>query len=172
MPHPGLLHTYSKWQRNQRVRDAVAKAAPGEVRLREINAGFGIQSAATTVATMVPVMLPPTMLQPPGTLVQPVVGVIVGGTMVGETKIDLATGGKNCSLAKLLADLFSPKPQPTTKKKLSLLRCHALPDRMPPLDKSPSPVGGRQRNSRATPIYPSTTLPAKRFARFALLSMK
>ena len=129
MPHPGLHHTYSKWQRNQRVRDAVAKAAPGEVRLREINAGFGIQSAATTIATMVPVMLPPTMLQPPGTLVQPVVGVIVGGTMVGETKIDLATGGKNCSLAKLLADLFSPKPQPTTKKKTltSALPCSSRP---------------------------------------------
>ena len=74
---------YSKWQQNQRVRDAVAKAAPGEASLCEINAGFGIQYAATTVATMVPVMLPPTMLQPPGTLVQPVLRLIVGRTMVG-----------------------------------------------------------------------------------------
>ncbi len=48
---------YSKWQQNQRVRDALAKAAPGEARLHEINAGFGIQSAATTTkATMVPVV--------------------------------------------------------------------------------------------------------------------
>ncbi len=78
---------------------------------------------------------------------------------------------KTARWQKLLADLFSPKPQPTMKKKLSLLHCHALPDLMPPLDKSPSPVGGRQRNSRATPIHPSTTLSAKRFARFALLSM-
>ena len=85
---PVYLRThYSKWQQNQRVRDAVAKAAPGEARLCEINvnAGFGIQSASTTEAiTMVPVLLPPTMPQPQGTLVQPVVGVIVGGTMVGS----------------------------------------------------------------------------------------
>ena len=74
---------YSKWQQNQRVRDAVAKAAPGEARLRVINAGFGIQSASTTEATMVPVLLPPTMPQPQGTLVQPLVGLIVGRTMVG-----------------------------------------------------------------------------------------
>ncbi len=81
---PVYLRThYSKWQQNQRVHDAVAKAAPGEARLRKINAGFGIQSAATnTKATMVPVLLPPTMQQPPGTLVEPVVGVIVGGTTV------------------------------------------------------------------------------------------
>jgi len=78
---PVYLRThYSKRQQNQC--DAVAKAAPGEARLHEINAGFGIQSAATPVATMVPVMLPSTLLQPPGTLVQPVLGVIVGGTMV------------------------------------------------------------------------------------------
>ena len=38
---PVYLRThYTKWQRNQRVRDAVAKAAPGEARLREINAGL------------------------------------------------------------------------------------------------------------------------------------
>ena len=81
---PVYLRThYSKWQQNQRVRDAVDRAAPGEERLREINAGFGIQSGTTTKATMVPVLLPPTMPQPRGTLVQPVVGVIVGGTMVG-----------------------------------------------------------------------------------------
>jgi hypothetical protein len=81
---PVCLQTrYSKWQRNQRVCDAVAKAAPGEARLRELNAAFGIQSAATTKATMMLVILPPTMQQPPGTLLQPVVGVVVGGTMVG-----------------------------------------------------------------------------------------
>jgi hypothetical protein len=79
---------------------------------------------------------------------------------------------KTARWQKLLADLFSPKPQSTMKKKISLLHCHALPDLMPPLDKSPSPVGGRQQNSRATPIYPSTTLPAKQFARFELLFMK
>jgi hypothetical protein len=57
---PVYLQThYSKWQRNQRVRDAVAKAAPGEARLHELNAAFGIQSAATTEATMMPVILPP-----------------------------------------------------------------------------------------------------------------
>jgi hypothetical protein len=78
-----LCTHYSKWQRNQRVRDAVAKAAPGEAWLREINAGFRKQSASTTEATLVPVLLPPTMPQPQGTLVQPLVGVIVGGTMVG-----------------------------------------------------------------------------------------
>ena len=77
---------------------------------------------------------------------------------------------KTARWQKLIADLFSPKPQPTTKKKIP--QCRALPDLMPPLDKSPSPVGGRQRNSRATQIYPSTTLPAKKFVRFALLSMK
>jgi len=82
---PVYLHThYNKWQLNQRVRDAVAKAAPGEVRLREINAGFGVQSAGTAEATMLPVILPPTLQQSPGTLMlQPVVGVVVGGTMVG-----------------------------------------------------------------------------------------
>jgi hypothetical protein len=75
---------YSKWQQNQRVRDAVAKAAPGEARLRVINAGFGIQSASTTEATMVPVLLPPTMPQPQGTFVQPLVGVIVEEQWLGE----------------------------------------------------------------------------------------
>jgi hypothetical protein len=43
---------------------------------------------------------------------------------------------------------------------------------LPLLDKFPSPVGGRQRNSRATQIYLSLTLPAKQFARLSLLSMK
>ena len=87
---PVYLRThYSKWQRNQRVRDAVDRAAPGEARLREINAGFGIQSAGTVGTStppetaMVPVILPPTLQQPPGTLLPPVVGVVVGGTMVG-----------------------------------------------------------------------------------------
>ena len=78
-----LCTHYSRWQRNQRVRDAVDRAAPGEARLREINAAFGIQSAATTEFAMVPVILPPTMQQLPGTLLQPVVGVVVKGTMVG-----------------------------------------------------------------------------------------
>ncbi len=86
---------YSKWQQIQRVRDAVAKAAPGEARLHEINAGFGIQYAATTTeATMVPVLLPLTMQQPPGTLVEPVVGVIVGGTMVGGAPPTSGEDGK------------------------------------------------------------------------------
>ena len=81
---PVYLRThYTKWQRNQRVRDAVAKAAPGEARLREINVVFGTQSTAASEATVVSVLLPPTMPQLQGTLVQPVVGVIVGGTMVG-----------------------------------------------------------------------------------------
>jgi len=53
-----------------------------------------------------------------------------------------------------------------------LRRYRAPPDPMPPLDKSPSHLGGRQRNSRATQICPSSTLPAKRFARFPSLSMK
>ena len=94
--------------------------------------------------------------------------------MVEEMRlcVRLLQVAKTARWQKLLADLFYPKPQPTTKKKLLLLDCHALPDLMPLLDKSPSPVGGRQLNSRATPIYPSTTLPAKRFARFALLFMK
>jgi hypothetical protein len=35
-----LCTHYTKWQQNQRVRDAVAKAATGEARLREINAGL------------------------------------------------------------------------------------------------------------------------------------
>ena len=83
---PVYLRThYSKWQRNQRqrVRDAVAKAAPGEARLHELNAALGFKPAATTEAAMLPVVLPPTMHQPPGTLLQPVEGVVVGGTMVG-----------------------------------------------------------------------------------------
>ena len=81
---PVYLHThYGKLQQNQRVRDAVAKISPGEARLREINAGFRIQSAGTTNATMVPVILSSTLQQPPYTLLQPVVGVVVGGTMVG-----------------------------------------------------------------------------------------
>jgi hypothetical protein len=81
---PVYLRThYSRWQQNQRVRDAVDRAAPGEERLREINAAFGIQSAATKEVAMVPVILPPTMQQLPGTLLQPLVGVVVGGTMVG-----------------------------------------------------------------------------------------
>jgi len=81
---PVYLRThYSKWQQNQRVCDAVAKAAPGEARLRELNAALGFKPAATTEAAMLPVVLPPTMHQPPGTLLQPVEGVVVGGTMVG-----------------------------------------------------------------------------------------
>ena len=82
---PVYLRThYSKWQRNQIVRDAVAKAAPGEARLRELNAALGFKPATTTKAAMLPVVLPPTMQQPPGTLLQPVEGVVVGGTMVGR----------------------------------------------------------------------------------------
>ncbi len=81
---PVYLRThYSKWQRNQRVRDAVDRAALGEARLREINVVFGTQSTAASEATVVSVLLPPTMPQPQGTWVQPVLGVIVGGTMVG-----------------------------------------------------------------------------------------
>jgi hypothetical protein len=81
---PVYLRThYSKWQRNQRVRDAVAKAAPGEARLHELNAALGFKPPTTTEAAMLPVVLPPTMQQPPGTLLQPVEGVVVGGTMVG-----------------------------------------------------------------------------------------
>jgi hypothetical protein len=92
---PVYLRThYNKWQRNQRVRDAVARAAPGEARLREINAGFGIKSAAAAKGTMVPVLLPPTMPQPRGTLVQPVLGVIVGGTMVGGAPPSRGDDGK------------------------------------------------------------------------------
>ncbi len=73
----------------------LAKAAPGEARLRKINAGFGIQSAATTTkATMVHVLLPPTMQQQPGTLVEPVLGVIVGGTMVGGAPPTKGEDGK------------------------------------------------------------------------------
>ncbi len=86
---------YNKWQQNQRVCDAVAKAAPGEARLHEINAGFGIQSAGTTGATTVPVILPPTLQQLPGTLMlQPVVGVVVGGTMVGGAPPTRGVEGK------------------------------------------------------------------------------
>jgi len=81
---PVYLRThYSKWQRNQRVRDAVDRAALGEARLREINVVFGTQSTAASEATVVSVLLPPTMPQPQGTWVLPVLGVIVGGTMVG-----------------------------------------------------------------------------------------
>jgi hypothetical protein len=82
---PVYLRThYTKWKRNQRVRDAVAKAALGEARLREINAGFGMTSAAATETRTVTVLLPPTMPQPQGTLMlQPVLDVVVGGTMVG-----------------------------------------------------------------------------------------
>jgi len=81
---PVYLRThYSKWQRNQRVRDAVDRAALGEARLREINVVFGTQSTAASEATVVSVLLPPTMPQPQGAWVQPVLGVIVGGTMVG-----------------------------------------------------------------------------------------
>ncbi len=92
---------YSKWQQNQRVHDAVAKAAPGEARLRKKNAGFGLHSSATTTkATIVPVLLPPTMQQPPGTLLQPVVGVIVGGTMVGGAPPTSRDDGNKCQQGK------------------------------------------------------------------------
>ena len=84
---PVYLRThYGKWQRNQRVRDAVAKAALGEARLRELNAatfGLYLQPSTTTRTAMMGVTLPPTMQQPPVALLQPVVGVVVGGTMVG-----------------------------------------------------------------------------------------
>jgi hypothetical protein len=85
---PVYLRThYSKWQRNQRVRDAVAKAAPGEARLRELNAatfGLYLQPSTTTQTAMMGVTLPPTMQQPPCTLLQLAEGaVVVGGTMVG-----------------------------------------------------------------------------------------
>ncbi len=53
---PVYLRThYSKWQRNQRVRDAVAKAAPGEARLHELNAatfGLYLQPSTTTQTAM------------------------------------------------------------------------------------------------------------------------
>jgi hypothetical protein len=66
---PVYLRThYRKWQRNQRVRDAVAKAAPGEARLCELNAALGFKPPTTTKAVMLPVVLPPNMQQPPGTL--------------------------------------------------------------------------------------------------------
>ena len=98
---PVYLHTHcSKWQQNQRVHDAVAKAAPGEARIQEINAGFGIQSAATTEATMVPLLLSPTMPQPQGTLVQPVLGVIVGGTMIGGAPPTRGDDGNKCLRGK------------------------------------------------------------------------
>ena len=78
---------YSKWQRNQRVRDAVAKAATGEARLRELNAatfGLYLQPSTTTQTAMMGVTLPPTMQQPPCTLLQLAeCAVVVGGTMVG-----------------------------------------------------------------------------------------
>jgi hypothetical protein len=52
---PVYLRThYSKWQQNQRVHDAVVKAAPGEARLRELNAALGLKPAATTEAAMLP----------------------------------------------------------------------------------------------------------------------
>ncbi len=103
------------------------------------------------------------------TIYQPILAV----TDLISSGLKLATGGKNCSLAKTARGSLLPQTiTHKTKKKISLPCCHALLDLMPPLDKSPSSVGGRQRNSRATPIYPSTTLPAKQFARFALLSMK
>ena len=71
-------------ERNQRVCDDVAKVAQGEARLHELNATFCLQPAATNKAAMMPILLPPTMQQPPGTLLQPVEGVFVGvGTMVG-----------------------------------------------------------------------------------------
>jgi hypothetical protein len=85
---PVYLRThYTKWQQNQRVRDAVAKAAPGEARLREINAGFGMTSAAATETRTVTVLMPPTMPQPQGTLMlQPVLGVVwwLEGLWLGE----------------------------------------------------------------------------------------
>ena len=55
----------------------------GETRLHELNATFGLQPAATTKAAMMPILLPPTMQQLPGTFLQPVEGVF-GGTMVGR----------------------------------------------------------------------------------------
>ena len=66
---PVYLRThYSRWQQIQRVRDAVDRGAPSEARLREINAALGIQSDATTVVAMVPVILSPTILQLSGIL--------------------------------------------------------------------------------------------------------
>ena len=93
---PVYLRThYTKWQQNQRVLDAVAKAAPSEARLREINAGFGMTSAAATETRTVTVLLPPTMPQPQGTLMlQPVLGVVVGGTMVGGAPPTRGDDGK------------------------------------------------------------------------------
>ena len=72
----------------------------GEARLREINAGFGIQSAGTVGTStppetaMVPVILPPTLQQPPGTLLPPVLGVVVGWTMVGGAPPTRGDDGK------------------------------------------------------------------------------
>jgi hypothetical protein len=65
----------------------VAKAAPGEARLREINVGFGMTSAAATETRTVTVLMPPTMPQPQGTLMlQPVLGVVwwLEGLWLGE----------------------------------------------------------------------------------------
>ena len=78
---PVYLRTHhSKWQRNQRVKDAVERAAAGEAQLRELNARTG-----PVPATALPPPLPPAMPQTPSNM-PPVQGAAVGGVMIDRTR--------------------------------------------------------------------------------------
>jgi hypothetical protein len=82
---------------------------------------------------------------------------------------------KNTVRVKILSASRPLRPQRTSSAKTPknpLPPYHAPLVLMLPQDPVPSPFGGRPRNSRATLLYPSSTLPLKRFARFSLLSMK
>ena len=89
---PVYLRTYhSLWQRNQRIKDALAKASSGIARLKALNAAMmptatdtaPAAEAAPLPAVALAVAFPPIMPQPPIGMALEVDTVVVGGTAVG-----------------------------------------------------------------------------------------
>ena len=88
-----LRRHYSNYLHSQQVRDAVANAAPGEVKLRQLNEQFGVEAllrernttvdANPTLYLMPTVTLPPTISQIPDTQLLPEGRVAVAGTIIG-----------------------------------------------------------------------------------------
>jgi hypothetical protein len=88
-----LRRYYSNYLHSQQVRDAVANAAPGEVKLRQLNEQFGVEAllrerntnvgANPALYLMPTVTIPPTISQIPDTQLLPEGRVAVAGTIIG-----------------------------------------------------------------------------------------
>jgi hypothetical protein len=104
-----LRRHYSNYLHSQQVRDAVANAAPGEVKLRQLNEQFGVEAllrernthfdANPTLSLMPTVIMPPTISQIPDTQLLPSEGrVAVAGTIIGGAQSTWE--GENQSIRK------------------------------------------------------------------------